>query len=165
MPLVQLLPPAVEDVGIELHDALVVALGAIHVVDAVAVGREGVRHLELALRDLYRYRLCILPVVLGVCYGVGAVDECSIEHDAVRASLGEGVLRLLLVAHEVGLRCTLFGEAPLVVGRVRTYVLRVGVEHHRERSRPRIARARLFAFVGCECGLWVDGRHFVGVSL
>jgi len=83
----------------------------------------------------------------------------------VSAFLGEGVLRLLLVAHEVGLRCTLFGEAPLVVGRVRTDILRVGVEHHRERSRTRIARARLFAFVGCECGLWVDGRHFVGVSL
>ena len=106
-----------------------------------------------------------MPVVLGIGYGVGAVDEGGVEHDAVRTSLGERVLGLLLVAHEVGLCLALLGETPLVVGRVHAYVLGIGVEHHRERCRSRIARAGLLAFVGCERGLRVDCRHLVGISL
>ena len=51
VPRVYFLSPPVEDGGLELYDALIALLCLVGVVDAVAIGREGIWEVELALAD------------------------------------------------------------------------------------------------------------------
>ena len=141
MPLIELLSPAVEDVAVELHDALVVALGTIDVVDVVAVvGREGIGHLQVALGNRHRELLGVLPVFLRIGHGVGALCEDGVELHLVHARPGERHLGVLFVPNKI--RCLLLAslqvgerEAPFVVGIPSRCVLGIGLEAHDEGCR------------------------------
>ena len=102
VPVVKLLAVAVEDVGMELHNTLIMtgglgmtgALGTVEVVVAVTVGREGVGHLQVTLGNGY--------------LDVGGVDGLALlvdnERNGVDAGIGEGERGLLVVARNVGAR-------------------------------------------------------------
>ena len=47
----ELLPPPIINIGVKFRQTLVAILRLVDVVDAIAIGREGVRHLENALGD------------------------------------------------------------------------------------------------------------------
>ena len=101
-PLEQLLAVAVEDVGVELDDALRRRLGLIVVVDAVTIGREGVGHLQHALANLDIERARVL--------------QDAVEHrhhrDLGGAGKGEVELGSGLVARDVD-ACRRIADVPL----------------------------------------------------
>lgn len=124
-PVVELLAPPVEDVGVELHDALVL-LGLVDVVVAIAiVGREGVGEGELTLADGHAEHD-------GVELGLAVVERRA-QHHLRRAGGGEGVVGDLLVAHHEVPGLAFLPEVPFEGGRVVAHVRRVGGEGDGER--------------------------------
>ena len=75
-PLVELLAVAIEDISVELDDALVVTLGFKDVVLSVSVGREGVGNMKYRLASLDGKRLFHL-----VLYRIRAVDKSDSQRD------------------------------------------------------------------------------------
>ena len=132
-PLIELGSPPVEDVGMKLHDRLIARLGLIDVVDAVAVGRESVGKVELALADGYGYGTRLCPIIGRIGHRVSALHIGGVAHDAVRASRRKGVVGVLVITYEIGiLRFALCIEPPFVIGRIIAYVGRIGLEMNRE---------------------------------
>ena len=152
-PLIEFLAPAVEDVGVELYEALVV-LGLERFVVFVAIGREGIGEAELALAD-------------GDAKGDGVelhltVVELHLERDQRGAGRVERVVGVLFIAHHEVLLFVFHAEMPLVGGDVVAHAGGIGIEVDEQR---RLA-CNQHVFLG---GLgWValfirvsgGGRHF-----
>ena len=164
-PLEDLLSPAVEDDGAELHQTLIF-LGFVFIVDIVAVGREGIGHHELALADGHPEGREVSPVVFGIGDGVVALGVDGIEHDVVRAGLSEGVTGVLFIPDEVGLTgyrvLAQFREAPFIVCVPRTHVLGIGHEPGLQGCRFRAFGALGDVALGIgEGGGGIDGGYII----
>ena len=83
VPLIHLLSPTVEDDGSELHQTLPTFLWLVCVVDVVAIGGEGIGHVEFALAYRDTDRTEVIPVFLGVGDSVVALGEYGVAYDLI----------------------------------------------------------------------------------
>ena len=134
------LSPAVEDRGLKLHDTLIGALGLEHIVDAIAIGREGIGKLEFAFAD---GKLKGRKIVGGEADRVRTVDKRDRERDVLHAGLGESVAGGFVVADQVGiLHVGSFVKAPFEMGRIVAHLGDASVETDLYRCTSRVASAR-----------------------
>ena len=145
VPLVYFAPPAVAHQGAETHNTFVALLGFEHIVDAVAVGREGVGKFQFTFgdRDAESLRL-------GVSHRVGALHKGDQQLHHERAALGEFVGSVGIVACEEGRRVAVATKLPLIERRARTVVGGARFEAHAERRTA--VKPGLFCLfaVGCD---------------
>ena len=155
VPLVHFSPPAVAHQGAKTYDALIAFLGFEHIVDAVAVGREGIGKFQFALRNRDAKRLR-----LGVGYRISTLHEGDQQLHHERAALGELVGGVFVVACEEGRRVAVAAKLPLIERRARTVVGGARFEAHAQRRTAVISRFfRLFAVGADHHHRGMRGRH------
>ena len=82
----------------------------------VAVGREGIGHLQLTLAHRYLDSCPVHPVFLGAEHGIRSLHEGGVQHNLVCTCLQESIGSVLFVSDQIRLFFPFHLESPFVVG-------------------------------------------------